>query len=218
MCGFSTVGSQVQLTFQTKFQTFTADQFNRALKDKNYLMTQGQINTPQPPQQFIAQIFSKENLNVFINPTTNQIFFQILNTVNPLVLIENEIKQILISLNVVQEVIFSIIFNCTTTVYTDVEPVKSLTGLLNPDLLNNISNTLNTKLTVASIKLSTSYPLEGGEGIQLILEPLATNPKKQYFVTIVHITNDMDKFDSFIRKFGDKLVQEIIGQVIKKNV
>jgi hypothetical protein len=68
---FSAVGSQVQLTLQTKFQTFTADQFHRALKGKNYLLTQGHVN--MPPQQTMVQMFSKDNLNVFISPNTYQI-------------------------------------------------------------------------------------------------------------------------------------------------
>ena len=41
------LGSQIQLEFLTKFPTFTPEQFNRALKQKNYFLTQSQIGIAQ---------------------------------------------------------------------------------------------------------------------------------------------------------------------------
>jgi hypothetical protein len=211
---YNPVGSQVQLIFQTRFPTFTADQFTRALKDKAYVVTQGQVNLPQNAGAITTNIFSKGNMNVFIFPPANQIFFQLLNTINPHDAIDDEIKPILVSLNIVEDAISSIILTCTTAVSaTSEEPQKALTGIIKEDFLKRIDTIVNKNMGAVSIRLATSFPLEKEGGLQVVIEPLGTNPKKSYYVNLAYITANMREFNEFISIFNDKMILDIIESV-----
>ncbi|MFQ5821800.1 MAG: hypothetical protein ACE5I5_17575 [Candidatus Heimdallarchaeota archaeon] len=213
MSQYKAVGSHIQLIFQTKFPTFTPDQFSKALKDKNYIMVQSQISNPQNPQAppIRVQIFSKENVNVFLVQNKNQIVFQILNTVN-LKTIYQEISRILLSLNVLADIILNIGFNFTTKSPAKTEPQKNLTSLVKGSFLKGIAESVGTNLRVFSIRLATAFPL-GKEGLQVILEPLGTSPRDEYYLNIIYQTTKMDEFNVFVGNFGEDMIQEIIKEV-----
>lgn len=215
MSAYKTIGSQVQLIFQTRFPTFTADQFGRALKDKNYVISQAQIALPQNPNApVIANVFSKGNMNVFISPNANQIFFQLLNTIDPQKMLQDEIMPILLSLNIVDDAIFSISFTCTTTVNAvSEEPGNALTSLVKEGFLKEMSSILAMKLGVTSIRLATSFPLEAEGGLQIVVEPLGTSPKKKYYLSIAYITANEKEFTKFINSFGEKMIFDVIERI-----
>ncbi len=109
------------------------------------------------------------------------------------------------------------VFNCNTSVTTSVEPAVVLTAALRSDLLSGVSKALGEKpLNVGSIVMGTAFPLTGN-GIEVRIEPLLSNPHRQYFVAVTLRTDDMSEFDTFIRKFGKEVLEEII-QLVGKNV
>lgn len=217
MSQFRAVGSYVQLLFRTKFPTFTPDQFVKALKDRKYSSVQGQVSNPQNPQAppIAVTLFSKGNINIYLIPNLNQVVLQILNTVN-LQSAYEEISKILFELNIIKDIVSDIVFNCTTKAPTKIEPKKNLTSLVNTDFLQGIAKEFKEDLGVVSIRLATTFPLER-DGLQVILEPLGTSPKSDYYLNIIYRTSDMDKFDAFVRNFGDSVIQGIIGEA-EKNV
>ena len=210
------IGSQIQLVFQAKFPTFTADQFHKSLKNEKYIDVRQAISNPQDPQAAprTVQMFSKDNVNVFLSSIPNTIVFQILNIVN-LKEIYKEITKILLSLNIYPDIISRASLNCNTRSVAKTEPKKNLTSLIEKDFLKGISANLGRKLEVSSIRLSTAFPLGIEEGLQVLLEPLGTSPKDEYYLNIIYQTPDIKKFDTFIKKFGDDTIQEIIKEVEK---
>jgi hypothetical protein len=213
MSQFRSIGSNIQIVFQTKFPTFTPDQFGKALKDKKYMVVQSQISDPQNPQAppIAIQVFSKDNVNVFLVQNRNEIVFQVLNTVN-LEKIYPEISRILISLNVLSDIILGIRFNFTTKSKAKTPPRDNLTSLVKKEFLEGITKSLGKKLEVFTIRLATEFPL-GQEGMQVVLEPLATSPKDEYYLNIAYQTKDLNGFNRFVRKFGEEMIQKIITEV-----
>lgn len=221
MMSARSVGSQIQLVFLVKFPTFTPDQFNQALKAKDFLMTPSQAISPQgQPTQ--VQIFSKGNLLVFFapnpqNPAQFQIVFQALNTVSLVyaasggVLLQ-DIMDILARLNIVEDVVSLITFNCITRAPATIDPMKGLTAGVKPELLEKITKALGSNLNVTSLRLGTVFPLQ--KGIQLVLEPLGSDPTKEFFVNVLFQTSDMKEFDKFIKEFGENVINDIIEAMV----
>jgi len=215
------MGSQIQLVFQVKFPTFTPDQFNQALKAKDFLLTPSQAISPQG-QPVQVQMFSKGNLLVFFvpspqNPPQFQIVFQALNTVSLAyapsggVLLQ-DIMDILKGLNIVEDVVSLITFNCNTRAPATIDPMKGLTTGVKPELLEKITKALGYDLNVTSLRLGTVFPLR--EGIQLTVEPLGSDPTKEFYVNVIFQTRDMKEFDKFIKKFGEDIIENIIGAMV----
>lgn len=211
------IGTQVQLIFRTQFLTFTSDQFSKALTDKEYREARDQIPNPQNPQApILIQTFSKGDVTVFLPPTPspnpNPIVFQILNTVN----LEPKYKEaweILHALNIFPEIVSDASFSCTTRIRAKTKPLDRLTSLVNQAFLDRVSKNFSTKLNVASIRLSSVFPLQQREGgCIVIIEPLASNPESFYFLNISYKTTKMDEFDRFISEFGSDMVQRIIEE------
>ena len=213
MSQFLAVGSQINIICQTKFLTFTPDQFMKALREKNFIKVQSQLSDPANPAAppLSVPMFSKDNVNVIYLQNRRRIVFQILNTVN-LKEIYAELKKIMLLLNIVSDAIRHISFVCNTRPKARTEPQKNLTSLVKPDLLKGIKKSLGTELAVSSIRLGSSFPLER-EGLQVTLEPLGTSPKDQYFLNIAFRTSDMGEFDRFIGSFGESMIREIVKEV-----
>ena len=215
------IGTQVQLVFQTQFLTFTPDQFSKALTERKYLEVRTQIANPLNPQAPISvQSFSKENVTVLlpppIPPNPNPIVFQILNTIN-LEQKYKEVKDILIALNIFPEIISNSSFRCTTRTQSKTNPQDRLTSLVDSTFLKKISKNLSTNLKVFSIRFVTVFPLEREGGCQVIIEPLATNPNKEYYLEIIYVTTKINEFDRFISEFGSDMIQRIMEET-EKNV
>lgn len=212
------VGSNVQIIYQTKFPTFTPDQLMKALKEKEYTPMQGQaadLKNPDAPPITIPA-FSKENVNVLYNPNQNQLVVQIINTID-LSRVLQDLKPILVSLNITEDVMAKITFNCKTSVWSSNEPLKTLTALVNSNFLKGINGIVGHELKVATFRLITE-PQPDGDNIQIVLEPLASNLKKQYFFNMAYQTMDMRRFNEFISGFGQNMILSVIKQVQEVNV
>lgn len=214
MSSTSAIGSQVRILYQTNFPTFTPDQVNKILTEKDYISGQSQITNPQDPQipPRIVPMFSKDNVSIFINQPVNQIGFLILNTID-LKTVYSEISTILSSLNIIPEVTSNINFVCITRSKVRHKPQEQMTSLLKKEFLEELSTDFGEKLEVTSIRLSTSFPPD--KGLEIIIEPLLPNPEDHYFININYQTTEWEKFNTFIGRFGEAIIQGIIDEVEK---
>jgi len=206
------IGTQVELVFRSQFVTFTADQFNNALKDKSYLFAPGQISDPTNPQKrFPIQTFSKGDMTVFLAPDNPPpIVFRIINTLN-LESKYKEVKEVLNSLNMYSNIISEATFMCTTKALASSEPQERLTKMVDTAFVKKISENFGAEMRVFSIKLGSTFPITQ-EGCQLIIEPLMTNPENEYFLNITYRTRSISDFDKFVSEFGTDLIQRIIEE------
>lgn len=217
------IGTQVQLVFRTQFLTFTAELFNKVLKEKKYLEVRGQLPNPQIPQgpPISIQTFSKGDVTVLLPPIQppqpNAIVFQILNTLNLESMYKEEVKTILVALNVFPDIVSDATLSCTTRVKAKTKPLDRLTSVVNQTFLGRISKNFTAELKAYSIRLATTFPLKEEGGVQVIVEPLATNPEKEYYLNISYRTAKMNEFDRFISEFGSDMIQRIIEET-EKNV
>jgi len=211
------IGTQVQLVFQTQFLTFTADLFSKALKEREYLEVRGQMPNPQNPQAPIPiQTFSKGDITVFLPPTQppnpNAIIFQVLNTVNLGTIYNKEVKEILLRINIYPEIVSDAIFNCITKMEAKAKPLDRLTSMVDRTFIERISNNLGTKMKVSSIRFTTTFPPERVGGFQVVVEPLVSNPEKNYYLNISFKTTRMNEFDKFISEFGSDMIHRIMEE------
>lgn len=213
MSVFGAIGTQVLLVFQTKFPTFTHDQFSNALKERKFSVAPAQIPNLQDPKLGFRSVhlFSKGNVSIFLDLSQHRINFQILNMVD-LSEIYEDIKSILLALNVTSNIVSNIVFNCTTSIRTDVKPQEKLTTLVDSKLLKTITDGLGVGFDVISIRLATEFPL-GREGSQIIIEPLGSFPDDHYYLNFLYQTTDMNKFNEFISDFGKDTIQMILNAV-----
>ena len=218
------VGSNIQVTLQTKFQTFTPDTFQRVLKEQGFSIATAQLSAPTG-QLSQAQTFSKGDLIVLLGPSPNPqtpppILFQILNMIDLKLTSDgtamiDRIKEILTRLNIVPDVIASITFNCTTTVTTSQEPTKVLSSRLRPGVLKSMSKILGfPRLQLMTMRLGTEFPLEK-HSLQVLLEPLVTAPKSQYYVNVIFTSDNQKDFNDFIRRFGEVVIDKIVKLLSK---
>jgi len=205
------IGAQVSLLFQTKFPTFTADQFTKAFNELGYSVIQGTANVSGNPaaKPVPTVIFSKGNLSVVYNQTQSMIIFQILNTVDLDELYDAEIKPMLIKLNFVEEAINMIGLECNVQISTQTLPQDILSSLVKKELIDKLNEILgDSKLNTTSLRLSTSFPFVN-DGIQVIIEPLGNDPKGSYFVNLVYRTPEMNKFNEFVKLFGTNMLEKL---------
>jgi hypothetical protein len=217
------VGTQIQLTVQVKFQTFTPDQFTKALNDKGFTVASAMAGNAQTGAAVPVQTFSKGNVVIFLLPSAPNLppllVFQILNTVN----LNNSlsgsaapneiINDMLGRLNIVPDIVALIAFSCVTTVVTKTRtPIEVLTSNFKQQNLDAISKAVGRKLGVQTIRLGDAFPIER-KGLQIILEPLTANPTKQYYVNILLHTDDQVEYSEFIRDFGEKQIDAIVAAV-----
>lgn len=212
----SAIGTNIEFRFNMKFPTFTPDQYKQNLVERKFTLAQRSIQNPQNPQgpPIIVPIFSKGNMNVILGQNMQQIHFQIFNTIN-LTDVYKDIKDISVSLSIFDEIIQNAGFNCLSRTKAKNKPQSTLTELTNSNFLNSLEKCFGQKLDVVSLKLATIFPL-GMEGLQVIIEPLATSPNDEYFLNIIYQTNDIKQFDNFIQRFGEKMIQEIADIIEKK--
>ncbi len=215
MTSFGAVGTQIQLMFQTKFPTFTPEQFSPAMTEREFILVRGKVPNPENPQGPLetVQLFSKENVNVYLGGGLNQVHFQILNMLN-LNDVYIDVKKILLDLNVISNVISNIGFLCVTTCLSPTKPQDNLTALMNSSFLADMSRALGVEVVISSIRLATTFPLEKN-GVQMLIEPLGTSPEDHFYLNIIYQSSNMDIFNVFIEKFGRTMIQEIIEEVCK---
>lgn len=193
----------------------------RALRDREYVALQGHAtdkrNPNAPPVPIPA--FSKENVNIFFYPSQNMFVVQVLNTIDITNLLE-DLKPILINLNMTEYVIANITFTCKTAILSSRnDPQKNLTGLINSKFLDGINSMVDQSLKVGSIRLLTESQYGQDQSLELLLEPLDADPKKEYSFVMVYKTSDMKKFNDFVNnKFGQKMISSIVEQAERVNV
>lgn len=218
------VGSQIQLVYQVRFLTFTPDQFTQVLKSKGFGAALTQMTNPQG-QIIQLPLYSKGNLIVFFvqvpqtpPPPQIQIIFQALNTVSLASAVSGgsspnqDIVDILMGLNVVEDVISQATLTCTTRAQSKTDPTKCLTDDIKPELLDKVKKTLGSDLNVTLLRLGTAFPLQ--KGVELILQPLPSDPTKEFSVNVIYQTSDMREFEDFISEFGEDKIQSIIEAIV----
>lgn len=223
MMSSRSVGSQVQLVYQVRFLTFTPDQFTQVLKSKGFGVTLTQMTNPQG-QTIQLPLYSKGNLIVFFvqvpqipPPPQIQIIFQALNTVSLASAVSGgsspnqDIVDILMGLNVVEDVISQATLTCTTRAQSKINPTKCLTDNIKPELLDKVKKTLGSNMNVTLLRLGTAFPLQ--KGVELVLQPLPSDPTKEFSVTVIYQTSDMREFEDFISEFVEDKIQSIIEAI-----
>jgi len=214
MTSNSAIGSQIRFLYQTNYPTFTPAQVNKMLKEKDYTIGQGRYVDPQSPNmpQLSVPMFSKDNLNIHINPALNQLGFMILNTIS-LDEVYEEITTILSSLNIISEVISGISFLFITRYKVEHPPRTQMTTLLKNEFVEGLSSVLGEAISLSSINLTTSVSSE--KGLTIVFEPLISSPGDNYFININYNTKDWDEFQTFIDKFRDGMLKQIFDEVEK---
>lgn len=206
----TSIGTQIELIYKTQFVTFTPDQFSKALKDKNYLEVRGTIPSSKGPMPI--QTFSKGDFIVFLAPDEPPpLVFRIINTLS----IESKLKEInemLVALNIYADIVAVASFTCQTRVSVKGKPLDRLTSLVNKNFVSKICQNMGADMKVSSIRFNKAYPLSSNEGCGVTIEPLMTNPEKEYFVGISYLEHDMTKFNKFISEFGADMIQRMIEE------
>lgn len=213
----NSVGSNVKLMFKSKYMTFTPSQFNVTFKELNYLASQGpqvQSNMPNIPP-VTTTLFSKENLVVVYNPLDATLIFQILNTINFHSIYEKEIKPILIRLNLVEQAVSIRSLECTTQIHVEQNPINMINSLVEEKFVQDMTEIVGVdSLKVATIRINTSFPFVD-EGLQIIMEPLLTDPEGTIYLHIVFRTQETSKFNEFVNKFGTEMLERMVKEVGK---
>lgn len=212
------IGTQIELVFHTQFVTFTPEQFDRALKTRNYIEVRQQVLDPQG-RPVPLQTFSKGDTIVFLPPVAAPapVYFRIINTVN-LESRYKEITEMLIAMNIYPNIISSASFTCTTRIKAKSKPLERLTSIVNKTFVAKVSKNLEAPMKVSAIRLGTSFPMKQEGGYEVSIEPLMTNAEEEYFMSILYTTHKMDDFDKFINQFGSDMIQRIIEEETIKNV
>lgn len=210
----STVGSHVTLLFHSKYQTFTPAQLIATFQDQGFLQTKGNANISANPlaPPVPTTIFSKDNLVILFNQNENLIMFQIINTLDFNELYEKEIQKILISLNYNPSSVSLMGIDVLTQIHEVNSPIETLTSLVNKEFVNGLKINEDSIMKVSSIKLTNDSEKES---LSLDLQPLQTDPNGSYVLAISYKTNENDKFNEFIKEFGEDMISKIIDEAQK---
>ena len=201
------LGSQITISFQAKYPTFSSADFDKIMIDLGF---QRNSNQNQTGQQYF---YTKNNITIeeiSINQTVN---FQFLNEINISELYD-KIKNILLHLKINPTTIHIMMLDCKTMVHGIDNPENTLTMLISDQAKEKIEKSLKIKPAVYSLVLVNQDPQE--EDLQIRIEPLATNPKESFYIHIKYSTKLHDKFDSFITEFNEDKIRNIINSVMHK--
>lgn len=198
------VGSTTIISFQTKYPTFSAIEFDKKLTDLEY---QSKIvNNPtgtNPPQ---SKVYSKEDVVINFNHITNILTFTLFNTID-LTEIYKEITKIMALLKIDHDAIQLMGLKCTTRAHDVGNPENRLSALLNSSVVNELSKAIGYEPAIGSLVLVNKNPRD--EDLQVRIEPLASNPTESFFIDIAYKTNKPDKFNAYITQFGIKSIEAI---------
>lgn len=213
--GVSAASQGMVLTPKTKYRTLTPDQFTAVFYKKGYTSTQVAAkisdNPAAPPGPTV--MFSKDNLLVFFNDSENLIKFHVVSKTDIDELFEDEIRQVLVSLNYRPPAVATMKLETTAAVSGMGSPTSGLTSLLDSRFADRIKKLhAMDDIVAASIKMVQSDPART-ESPTAVLEPLNTDPEKSYFVSIEYVTSDNDKFTDFVRGVGESTIECVVGGV-----
>lgn len=216
----SKIGSHVTLLFQTKYPTFTPAQFVKTFQELGFTQTKGVANVSANPNAAPVQtnIFSKDNFVVLLNPAENLILFQIINTLDFNEIFDDIVQKILVQLNFSPSVVAILGLDCITQIHEVKSPSDSLTSLVNSKFVVGLtSSVIGNQCDVTSLRFTTRGSDVSDENLSVTLEPLQSNPTDSYHMTIFYRSKENDKFNEFVKNFGSKMIENIVGEV-EKNV
>lgn len=211
--GVSVASPGAVLTLKTKYRAFTPDQFTAVFYKKWCTNTQVAANISDSPAAppVPTVMFSKDNLLVFFNDNENLIKFHVVNKTDISELFEDEIKQVLVSLNCRPPAVATMKLEMTAAVSSVGSPTSGLTSLLDGRFADGIKKLhAMGDIVAASIKMVQSDPGRTGSRTT-ILEPLNTDPEKSYFVSIEYAASDSDKFTDLVRGVGESAIKRVVG-------
>lgn len=204
------VGSTTIISFQTKYPTFSAIEFDKKLTDLQYQskIVYNALGS-DPPQ---SKEYSKEDIVINFNNVSNVLTFILFNTIN-LTDVYKEITNIIASLKIDHDAIQLMGLNCTTRAHDVGNPESKLSSLLKSEVVNDLSKTIGYEPGIGSLVLVNKNPVD--EDVQVRIEPLASNPKESFHIVIAYKTNKPEKFNEYITQFGIKKIEEIcaIGEI-----
>jgi hypothetical protein len=209
------VGSTLSLLFQSKAITFTPDTFTKLFQEHGFTVTEGlaQISTNPAAMPVKTIYFSKGNLMVYYNPAEFLVIFQILNTLNFSQIYESDIKPVLARLNFVPEVVQMMGLICGTKITSEKSPTLSISSLVKNEFISKISSLVGvTNLRPFTMRVVGG---ESDEGLDLDIEPLATDQEHTFYFTLSYKTSDNSKFNNFVSMFNEDLIKNIIKEVTK---
>lgn len=210
--GVSVASPGVVLTLKTKCRTFTPDQFTAVFYKRGYTSTQVVANISDNPAASPVPtiMFSKDSLLVFFNDNENLIKFYAVSKTDISELFEDEIKQVLVSLNCRPPAVATMKLEMTAAVSGMGSPTSGLTSLLDGRFAGRIKKLhAMGDIVAASIKLVQSDPGRTGS-LTTVLEPLNTDPEKSTF-SIEYAASDSDKFTDLVRGVGESAIKRVVG-------
>ena len=208
------------LLFQTKYPTFTPAQFVKTFQELGFTQTKGVVNISANSNAAPVQtnIFSKDNLVVLLNPTENLIIFQIINTLDFNGIFDDVVQKILVQLNFSPSAVAILGLDCITQIHEVKSPSDSLTSLVNSKFVEGLtSSAIGHQCDVTSLRFTTRGSDVSDENLSVTLEPLPSNPTDSYHMIIAYQSKENDKFNEFVKNFGSKTIENIVGEV-EKNV
>ena len=204
------------LAFQPKYPTYTPETFNKTMDKKGFLLSQGQAKTPMG-QAIPLEAFSKGDIIVILLPNpvvpgaVPQIVFQILNNFSLRTAYDETVKELLSELKLADSAVAGIDIRILVYVPALQDSLKSLSSILKNGILSNVSKKFSKRsLTVTSLRLGTAFPMVQ-EGLEIIIEPSATNPNAEFFINLHMNTSSLETFEEFINIYEKDLIINMIG-------
>jgi hypothetical protein len=214
-------GAQIQIVVETQGVVFTPDNLLSVLKNNEFQIVQGLVSNPLnstlPAQN--TQIYSKDSLMIYLLLTQplNTLVFALMNTVD----LKNQkiggkpssdmIRDLMDSLNLVDETISAITFNFTTRFIATKKPIDRLSKLIKLDFLRKMKkDPLLRTLNVLSIRLGDIFPIEK-QGFNIVIEPLLSNPEKMFFIQFTKKLINRDSLFEVVNEFPRTLENLING-------
>ena len=208
----SEIGSNVIISFQTKYPTFSYADWDKVMTELGF---QRVTNTTTPkggqPQQIV---FTKENISVDVDWQNSILNFRFFNRIN-VMKVHDTIQKILLSLKIDPSSINVMGLTCTTMAHDVGIPTDNLTSLISNEAKSRIAKILLSEPTVNSIVFMNKSAEE--EDLQIRIEPLFSNPQESFYININYRTKVHEKFDNFIGTFGEDTIKEIALSICDKN-
>ncbi len=121
------------------------------------------------------------------------------------------IRDLMGSLNLVDETISAITFNFTTRFTATKKPIDRLSKLIKLDFLRKMKkDPLLITLNVLSIRLGDIFPIEK-QGFNIAIEPLLSNPEKMFFIQFMKKLINRDSLFELVNEFPKTLENPISG-------
>ncbi|MHB1439942.1 MAG: hypothetical protein ACYCSO_07045 [Cuniculiplasma sp.] len=211
------------LAFQPKYPTYTPETFKRTMDKKGFLLSQGQARTPMG-QSIPLEAFSKGDIiviqlqNPAVQGAVPQVVFQILNNFSLKIAYDETVKELLSELKLVDSAVAGIDIRILVYVPALQDSLKSLSSILKSGMLSKLNKKfLKKNLSVTSLRLGSAFPM-GQEGLEIIIEPSASNPNAEFFINLHMNTSSLETFMEFINIYEKDLIINMIGTLLGDDI